>query len=201
VTRDLAPTLGDDARPLPTPAADRAGQPTDDGDERRAAGREDAGPTTTLLVVRHGHAGDRERWEGPDEHRPLTKKGRDQAAGLVELLTRFDVGRILSSRYVRCLETVVPLACDRRRSIEVHPALAEGSSVLDVRTLVGELAGTTSVLCTHGDVIWNLLVGPGHHPGPADDDPPMAKGSTWVVEGSEGHLIATRYLPPPGRSD
>ncbi|MEA2825658.1 MAG: 8-oxo-(d)GTP phosphatase [Actinomycetota bacterium] len=147
-----------------------------------------------LLVVRHGHAGDREKWDGPDERRPLSRKGRDQAAGLVDLLADFDITRVLSSNYLRCLETVVPLACDRRRSIEVHPALAEGSSTADVGALAAQLAGTTAVLCTHGDVIWNLLVDLAHH----DQDLAMSKGSTWIVEQTaNGGLAAVRYLPPP----
>ncbi|MEA2687050.1 MAG: 8-oxo-(d)GTP phosphatase, partial [Actinomycetota bacterium] len=54
-----------------------------------------------LLVVRHAHAGDREAWVGPDERRPLTKKGRRQATGLVEVLADYNVGRIVSSHYVR----------------------------------------------------------------------------------------------------
>ena len=160
--------------------------------------------TTTLLVVRHGHAGDRERWEGPDERRPLSKKGRRQAAGLVETLDGFVVSRIVSSRYIRCLETVVPLAGERRLGIEVHPALAEGSSVAELGALVAELAGATTVLCTHGDVIWNILVELAHHPagGSAseEDDLVMAKGSTWVVEGDGSRLTAARYLPPPRSS-
>jgi len=164
---------------------------------RPGADREQTAPTTTtLLVVRHAHAGDRETWEGPDERRPLTKKGRRQSAGLVELLAGFEVDRILSSWYVRCLETVVPLAGDERQSIEVHPALAEGSSVSDVGALAAEVAGTTVVLCTHGDVVWNLVVGLAHHPADGDG-PPMSKGSTWVLEGRDGRLSAARYLPPP----
>ena len=161
---------------------------------------DDTRPVTRLLVVRHGHAGDREAWEGPDERRPLTKKGRRQAAGLVDLLGGCDARRILSSHYVRCLETVVPLAGELRLGIDVHPALAEGSSTLDLSALVAELAGTTTVLCTHGDVVWNLVVDLAHHPagaGPDDGDLPMAKGSTWLVEGDRRRLVATRYLPPP----
>ncbi len=149
----------------------------------------------TLLVVRHAHAGDREKWDGPDERRPLSKKGRDQAVGLVDLLADFDITRVLSSHYLRCLETVAPLACHRRRSIEVHPALAEGSSAADVAALAAQLAGDTAVLCTHGDVIWNLLVDVAHHD---DDDLPMSKGSTWIVHhGDGGRLAAVRYLAPP----
>ena len=36
----------------------------------------------TVHLVRHAHAGDAERWEGPDELRPLTAKGRRQAERL-----------------------------------------------------------------------------------------------------------------------
>jgi broad specificity phosphatase PhoE len=176
--KDLAPTIRKAARGL------LASAPPEPGPPRTA--------TTSLLVVRHGHAGDREKWEGPDEIRPLGKKGRRQAGGLVDVLSEFQVGRIISSRYVRCLETVVPLACQTRRSIEVHPALAEGSSVADAEALVAELAGTTTVLCTHGDVIWNLVV----EVAGGDEGLAMAKGSTWLVEEREGRLTAVRYLPP-----
>ena len=148
---------------------------------------------STLLVVRHGHAGDREKWEGPDERRPLSAKGRRQAVGLVDLLADFDITRVLSSHYLRCLESVVPLASHRRRSIELHPALAEGSSAAAVGALVTQLADDTAVFCTHGDVIYNLLVDLAHH----DDDLPMSKGSTWVLAGGDGTLTPLRYLPPP----
>ena len=37
-----------------------------------------------LLIVRHARAGKRWEWEGDDRERPLDKKGRRQAEGLVE---------------------------------------------------------------------------------------------------------------------
>jgi phosphohistidine phosphatase SixA len=184
VIKDLAPTIREQVRRL---------LPGSEVDDPTAI----AGATTTLLVVRHGHAGDREKWDGPDERRPLSKKGRRQAAGLVELLADFKVGRVVSSRYVRCLESVVPLACERRLGIEVHPALAEGSSVAELGALLAEVGGT-SVLCTHGDVLCNLLIELAHHDvEEGGGDLPMAKGSTWVVEGEGDRLAAVRYLPPP----
>lgn len=149
----------------------------------------------TLLVVRHAHAGDREAWVGPDERRPLSKKGRRQAAALVEALDDHRIERVLSSHYVRCLESVVPLACGRRVGIEVHASLAEGASEAQASALVAEVAtpGTTVVLCTHGDVVWNLVVGVAG----LRDDAPLAKGSTWVMEAGNGKVRAVRYLPPP----
>lgn len=40
----------------------------------------------TLLLLRHAHAGDATRWEGDDDVRPLTDKGRRQAERLGRLL-------------------------------------------------------------------------------------------------------------------
>ena len=40
----------------------------------------------TLVVVRHGSAGDRDEWDDDDRLRPLDKKGRKQAARLVDVL-------------------------------------------------------------------------------------------------------------------
>ena len=39
-----------------------------------------------LLVVRHASAGDRSRWKGDDRLRPLDRRGRRQAEGLVTVL-------------------------------------------------------------------------------------------------------------------
>ena len=54
--------------------------------------------------------GSRSAWDGPDEQRPLSKAGRRQAAALAKLLGDEPIGRIVSSPYVRCRETVAPLA-------------------------------------------------------------------------------------------
>ena len=154
--------------------------------------------TVPLLVVRHAYAGDRDKWDGPDERRPLTGKGRREAAALVDVLAGFPVERILSSWYVRCLETVVHLACDRRLPVEVDPALAEGSSPADILTVVRRSAGTVSVLCTHGDVIENFFTCLHEEDGlDLDDDSPMAKGSTWVLEADGDRFVGAHYLPKP----
>ena len=64
----------------------------------------------TVFLVRHADAKSRANWPHPDETRPLTRKGGTQADGLVDLLRKHPVRRILSSPAVRCVETVAPLA-------------------------------------------------------------------------------------------
>ena len=56
-----------------------------------------------LLIVRHARAGKRWEWEGDDRERPLDKKGRRQADGLLEQLAPYSVERIASSRLTRPL--------------------------------------------------------------------------------------------------
>jgi 8-oxo-dGTP diphosphatase len=41
----------------------------------------------SVLLVRHAKAGDREKWEAPDDLRPLTAKGEAQA--LVDVLAGY----------------------------------------------------------------------------------------------------------------
>jgi 8-oxo-dGTP diphosphatase len=147
----------------------------------------------TVLLVRHAEAGRRGAWTQPDHLRPLTSEGHDQAAGLVALLRPFGIGRILSSPFVRCVQTVEPLAAELAVGLETHDLLAEGTR-RRAAELVDVDAEETVVLCSHGDVVPDLLVALA----PAADlgrDPRCEKASTWVVERGGA---AVRYLPPPG---
>src|SRR3954453_420928 len=81
-----------------------------------------AGSPMTVVLLRHGSAGDRDRWDGDDRLRPLDKKGRRQAEALRDALLARGVPRALSSPYVRCTETLAPLGLD----VEPDERLAEG---------------------------------------------------------------------------
>ena len=75
------------------------------------------------FLVRHGDAGDKRSWDGPDVGRPLSPAGFRQAEGLVVRLEDYPVERILCSPTVRCHQTVQPLARDRLLPIEPVAAL------------------------------------------------------------------------------
>src|ERR1700704_693455 len=108
----------------------------------------------SLLVVRHARAGSRRHWDGPDEKRP---RAAGQAAALVNLLAPFAPAGILSSPYVRCVQTVEPLSEKLGLPVEPSDALAEGAPAEEVVALARGLMGSTVVLCSHGDVIYALL--------------------------------------------
>jgi broad specificity phosphatase PhoE len=153
-----------------------------------------------LRVVRHAKAGSRAAWAQDDDLRPLTAAGQRQAAALADRLADDGRVRVMSSRFVRCAQTVAPLAERLGVEVEEHPALAEETDLDDTEALLERLAGTDAVLCTHGNVVSALLdrlrwrdveiVG---HPGGGG-----GKGSAWVLEpGPDGGWARATYEPPP----
>jgi phosphohistidine phosphatase SixA len=142
----------------------------------------------SVLLVRHAAAGDRDQWTAPDEERPLSPEGERQAAALVDTLAGFDVTRILSSPYLRCTQTVDPLAAARGLEVEARGELAEGGGHATCLLVLGLLEGPDVVLCTHGDVMEDVLDGLG-----VDRPEETRKGATWVLGATGAH-----HLPPPG---
>jgi 8-oxo-dGTP diphosphatase len=110
-----------------------------------------------LVLVRHASAGRREEWGGSDRLRPLDDRGRHQAEDLVAALAGYPVERILSSPYVRCIQTVMPLAAQRGIDVEERLELGEGASRESAQGLIDEVEGPGLVVCTHGDVVDELL--------------------------------------------
>jgi phosphohistidine phosphatase SixA len=125
-----------------------------------------------MLLVRHASAGDREEWEGDDKLRPLDAKGRARAQDLVALLGDYQVGRILSSPALRCVQTVDPLGHAIDVEVELRDELSEENQWAAGAELVRSLAGHDVVVCGHGGLDDVL---PEH--------PKWKKGAVFVVEG------------------
>jgi broad specificity phosphatase PhoE len=151
-----------------------------------------------LYVVRHAHAGSRSAWSGDDRLRPLSKKGRRLAASLATLLANAGIGRLVSSPSVRCIETLRPLGDELGLEVEDDDRLIEGSDGRAALALAEELcsAGETAVLCSHGDVIPDLLTEL-RGTGTMFHDPlTWPKGSVWLLESNGRHWTDARYLVP-----
>lgn len=150
-----------------------------------------------IHLVRHAKAGSRHDWAQPDELRPLTEAGERQAAGLVELLADEGVKRILSSRYARCVQTVAPLADALGLEVERHEALAEEADPADVWELLNELGTTEAVLCTHGNIVEEVLEGLVRRGVLPSRELASKKGSVWTLEtNSRGRIRRARYTAP-----
>jgi 8-oxo-dGTP diphosphatase len=151
----------------------------------------------TVWVVRHAKAGSRRAWSGDDTRRPLSKPGRRQAESLVDLLASAAFDRVVSSPFVRCRETVEPLAAGASVEVTVDERLAEGAGPYGALALVRETAPNGGVLCSHGDVIPELLALIERAGVDLGDDPRCEKGSVWALELDREQVVSAHYHPPP----
>jgi 8-oxo-dGTP diphosphatase len=165
--------------------------------------RTDVPRTPTLLLVRHAHAGDRSDFDGPDELRPLDKRGRAQARRLAEVLPLFAPVAVVSAEPVRCQETMAPLAQALGLGVDLLPELGEDRFHVDPqsglaaveRLLTPRADPGVTVVCSQGGAIPSVLLNLGvrWHDGAGALWPPSAKGSVWVLGGRPAALAADYY--------
>ena len=155
---------------------------------------------TAIHLIRHAKAKNRLEWSEPDELRPLTKRGRREARALAERLAGEELARLVSSPYVRCVQTLEPLAVAVDLPIETTELLAEGEDANGAVDLLLSLVGATPVACcTHGDVLFDLL-GIVAEAGVRLDGPRDAPvASTWTLDVEGGRLASARFVEQPPR--
>jgi 8-oxo-dGTP diphosphatase len=152
-----------------------------------------------LYVVRHAHAGHRTRWDGHDPARPLTRKGRRQSEAIADVLEAAGVERLVSSGYDRCIQTFEPLAARLGLPVEADPRLEEGGTGEGALTLADELRADheTAALCSHGDVIPDMLHVLRSTTTRFRDPLVWPKASTWVLTWDDDCWSRARYIAPP----
>lgn len=131
-------------------------------DALAAAHRRGTLDTWPLLVVRHAKALPRRRWSRKDWLRPLDERGYRQAADLVDVLTAYDVRRVISSTACRCVRTVAPYAKSARLTVATSWWLSEEGYDEKPGKLSGVVAealgrGVPAALCSHGPVLPELV--------------------------------------------
>ena len=162
------------------------------------------GPIMTgcVLLVRHAMAGSSSDWVGADKTRPLDETGWAQAEELVRLLSRFEVETIISADFLRCTQTVEPLASAIGLVIKEDELFSElGYPTQEHETLnrVRDLGASldTTVVCSQGDVIPDLLERLAMEDHVDLPDGATKKGSAWALNFEGRKLFSAEYFPPP----
>jgi 8-oxo-dGTP diphosphatase len=155
--------------------------------------------TQTVLVVRHGTAGRKERYKGDDHSRPLDKYGRAQAESLVGQLLAFGATSLYAADRLRCVQTLEPLADELGEEISTEPLLTDEAYWSDPakareRVLDIAAAGGTPVICTQGKVIPDLIHWWCERDSVQPDKSRNRKGSTWVLSLADGKLVAADHI-------
>jgi 8-oxo-dGTP diphosphatase len=142
------------------------------------------------VLLRHGYAGERDEWDGPDQARPLDERGRRQAERLAEVLAVFGPGlrpgSLRSATPDRCRQTVAPLAERLGLSVETDPAYDESAdpartvAVLRDFAAAGAAAAEPAVTigCSQGKLLPMAL---GLLTGQQPDGYATRKGDGWLI--------------------
>lgn len=141
--------------------------------------------TWPLVILRHGSAGEKSDWDEPDELRPLDARGRAEAVRLAELLAAYGPARPISSATARCMETLLPYTRRLGGYMLTDAAFTVGTTDPDLaRDRILELAdaGVPAIVCTHGEVVSELVTGICRRLGEKiPDEPALRKGAFWVA--------------------
>lgn len=149
----------------------------------------------TLYLVRHAKAGERRTWEGDDHDRPLSQKGRRQSEAIAKRLAKKGATELRSSSYVRCVQTLEPLAERLGTEVVADPRLAEDEPFEPVLDLLAEAADGT-VLCSHGDIIPAVVQALQRRGMQVETPADWRKGSIWVLRRSKGRIVKGKVWPP-----
>ena len=111
--------------------------------------------TRPILLLRHGSAGEREEWTGPDDERRLDPLGERQADTLARLLPSYAPGVLVSAEPQRCRDTLAPAAQSLGLTVVLDPRFNEDARPELAAARLRELADpeTAVVVCSQGALI------------------------------------------------
>ncbi len=166
-----------------------------------------------IHLVRHAHAGNRSAWTGEDSQRPLSTKGRAQSEAIADSLAPLliDAGtgprgfsrsggtELLSSPFLRCVQTLEPLAARLDLKVSQSAALGEGvGGSVALQTLL-DTAGEVSALvaCSHGDVIPAIVAAALGRGATLDGEVELRKAARFVIEVEDGAVKHLTHVARP----
>ena len=150
----------------------------------------------SLFLVRHATAGKRSPWEGDDSLRPLAAEGGRQAEVIAESIALLQPTALYSSPFVRCVQTLEPLAKATGLSVVKHELLAEGVNFTGTVDWMHTLADG-AVMCSHGDVIPEVIDALERRGMEVSGFRESRKGSVWVLERRNDVFTGGHAWPPP----
>ena len=152
------------------------------------------------MLVRHAKAKNRAAWSEDDELRPLTKRGRREALALAERLASEHMGRLVSSPYLRCVQTLEPHALAVNLPIETTELLAEGAPGASAAALLLSLTDEDPIACcSDGDVVFDVVRSLAQRRLEFDEPGDAPVASTWILDTRTAGSPAGRFVGPSPR--
>ncbi|RBP65643.1 8-oxo-dGTP diphosphatase [Brevibacterium sanguinis] len=125
-------------------------------------GSTDALRAWPLILVRHGKAFPRAKWHETEHVRPLLALGTRQAMALTGLLAAWDIRKLVSSPWKRCMATLVPFSAATGKPIRKAACLSEKAGAADPEKTARYIEkllekGKPTAYCTHRPVLPTIL--------------------------------------------
>lgn len=150
-----------------------------------------------LYVVRHAKAGERRLWKGEDIDRPLSKIGRKQSELVGKRLAKTGTSVLLSSPYVRCVQTLEPLGKLTDEKVVIDQRLCEDEPFEPVLQLLRDVPAH-AVMSTHGDIIPAVMQALIRRGMKMNTPPDWRKAAIWVLKRNKrGDIVHATVRPPP----
>jgi phosphohistidine phosphatase SixA len=114
-----------------------------------------------LHLLRHADAGDPGAWNGPDELRPLSPKGRRQADRLGRHLAAIDYGldMVITSTKVRAVETAERVAEPLQLRVVSDERLAHGFGLPELTAILEDVGSPERPVLVGHDPDFTVLLG------------------------------------------
>ena len=155
--------------------------------------------TDTLIILRHTKALERGDWDDDDSKRTLDERGLAQSEKLIQHLEPFGIGEIYSSDYIRCVQTVTPLAQSRGLKITEIPNLNEANFEFDPERAISFANAVKQdekniLICSHNPVIPTMLRGILNTKLKNKDLIKLEPGDAWIVHRVRGEIVGLDLL-------
>ena len=155
--------------------------------------------TDTLIILRHTKALERGDWDDDDSKRTLDERGFAQSEKLIQHLEPFGIGEIYSSDYIRCVQTVTPLAQSRGLKITEIPNLNEANFEFDPERAISFANAVKQdekniLICSHNPVIPTMLRGILNTKLKNKDLIKLEPGDAWIVHRVRGEIVGLDLL-------
>jgi 8-oxo-dGTP diphosphatase len=159
--------------------------------------------TDTLIILRHTKALERGDWDEADSQRTLSESGFDQAQLLIKHLEPFSIDELYTSDYIRCVQTVTPLAHARGLAITEVPSLNEETFNSDSERSISFANAVKQdekniLICSHNPVIPTMVRGILNTKLKNKDLIKLEPGDAWIVHRLHGEIIGLDYLSISG---
>lgn len=166
--------------------------------------------TRPVIVVRHAKAKPRSTWAGAEGERTLAATGKRQALAVGRLMEAWGPEKLISSPWVRCMQTVCPYARNRGLSIKEKRALTEAANARSPKAAAKVVESLFDkydkpiALCTHRPVLPTVLgvlskrLPPSLSRHLPTEDPYLKPGEMWVLQvtGPEKAVVSLEQIKP-----